>query len=155
MVVRVSREAPLVARASTVIGAPGEKIWSTLTAPDAFLRLMPATEVRVDWREGGLLAWRATLERRSYDIHGRVLRVEPHKVLAYEYENPLIRTTHRVTIALRDEDAGTRVSVEEDGHRKDRDRAHGDGAWRLVLANLKAVVEGRQEDGPDTLPGPS
>src|SRR5687767_6122287 len=108
MVVRVSREAPLVARASTVIGAPGEKIWSTLTASDAFLRLMP-----------------------------------------------LIRTTHRVTIALRDDGAGTRVSVEEDGHRKEVDLAHGEGAWRLVLANPKAVVEGRQEDGPDTLPGPS
>jgi uncharacterized protein YndB with AHSA1/START domain len=141
MVVPVSADRSLVARATTVIEAPREKIWNALVAPDAFTRLMPATEVHADWRAGGPISWRATLERRSYDVPGRVLRVDPGDVLAYEYENPLIRRTHRVTIELRDHGTGTRVSVTEDGHRKERDLAHGEGAWRLVLANLRALVE--------------
>ena len=44
-----------------------------------------------------------------------------------------------------DDGVGTRVSLSEDGRRKNVDLAHGEGSWRLVLANLKAIVEGRTD----------
>jgi len=116
-----------------------------LVAHASLAGFIPAAETSVDWREGGSLAWRTTLEGRTYDVEGRVIRVEPERRLAFEYANPLIKTRHRVIIELSDDGAGTRVSVSEDGHRKDIDLAHGEGSWRLVLANLKAIVEGRTD----------
>jgi hypothetical protein len=47
-----------------------------------------------------------------------------------------------VTIELSDEEAHTRISVAERGSVNDREFSHSDGGWRLLLANLKALVEG-------------
>jgi uncharacterized protein YndB with AHSA1/START domain len=137
----VTSERGLVARASTTIGRPRVAVWDALVAHDSLARFTPAIDVRADWRAGGALSWKAPLEGRTYDIEGGVLRVEPSRLLEYEYGNPIIHARHRVTIELSDEGAGTCVAVSEDGHGKDVDLLHGVGAWRLVLANLKYQLE--------------
>ena len=123
------------------VHAPRGAVWEQLVAADSLERFTPAVEVRADWRPGGALSWKAPLEGRTYAVAGVVLQVEERRLLEYEYDNPIIKARHRVTIELSDEGDSTLVAVAESGHRKDVDLLHGIGAWRLVLANLKHQVE--------------
>lgn len=123
-------------------------MWDALVAHDSLARFTPAIEVRANWRAAGALAWKAPLEGRTYEVEGSVLRVEPARLLEYEYGNPIIHARHRVTIELSDDGPGSRVAVSEDGHRKDVDLLHGVGAWRLVLANLKYQLESATTPAP-------
>jgi len=65
-----------------------------LVAHASLAGFIPAAETSVDWREGGSLAWRTTLEGRTYDVEGRVIRVEPERRLAFEYAT---RSSRRAT----------------------------------------------------------
>jgi hypothetical protein len=47
-----------------------------------------------------------------------------------------------VTLSLGDDGAGTLITLTEDGHATERELAHAQGGWRLMLHNVKAQLEG-------------
>ena len=140
MVVRLTDS---VVRASALIDAPRARVWRALVDPAQMTRWMPATRVDADWREGGAVVWHAEFSDRPREVHGTVVRVEDEHALEYRYVDPITRGERHVVIELLDADGGTRVHVVEDGHRTERERAHGEGGWRLALANLSALLAPR------------
>lgn len=130
-----------VARVSLVVAAPRHMVWEALTDPRWMTRYMPLSDVTVDWRAGGTIAWRGQLGRKTYDVTGTVQRVEADRHLAYDYVGVIPRLTHRVTIDLSDRGTGTEVTLSEDNHATGRELDHANGAWRLVLNVMKSLLE--------------
>lgn len=129
--------------AVVTIDAPVARVWAALVDANTMTRFMPVTDVQTDWTVGAPITWTTTLGKRTFEVRGTITHLEPTRVLGYRFTDPLARHDRQVTIALEDVGNATRVTAGETDHQTDRERIHAEGAWRLVLANLKAVLEGR------------
>jgi uncharacterized protein YndB with AHSA1/START domain len=135
-----------LAFASVLIAAPRSRVWEVLVRPDTIFQIMPVQEVISEWRPATAFAWRFEMQGKIRDVTGTVLRYEADRVLEYDYLDPLVRDNrHRVTIELSEEGTSTRISVVQDRNLTKAALAHAEGGWRLALSNLKAIVEGRQD----------
>ena len=141
----------LVAHASVWINASRAKVWDALTNPAVIKQYMSVTDVVSEWRVGSPIAWRREFQGQSFEMKGTVLWREPQRLLEYDRSRPIFRSSravrspegyHRVTIELSDEEAHTRISVAEQGSVNDREFEHPEGGWRVLLANMKALLEG-------------
>ena len=138
----------MIAHATATIDAPRDKVWAALVDPVAMTRYLPVSDVRSSWSEGASISWRGELGAKVIDVAGVISRFEPGRALAYRYVDSLFRHERHVTIELSDAGSGTLVAVTEAGQRNERERAHQDGAWRLVLANLRSLLEGGRAPEP-------
>jgi hypothetical protein len=138
VVAPLTRERVLVARVSVSVAAAGDRVWAVLLDPT---RYMPVADVAADWREGGAIRWKADLNGKHLDVQALIEWLDAPRVMEYRYINPLSRAAHHVTIELSDEDGGTRISLTEDGHATERELAHAEGGWRLMLHNVKSQLE--------------
>jgi uncharacterized protein YndB with AHSA1/START domain len=145
----------LIGRASVAVAASREILWEVLLRPQTPCQIMPVTEVLSAWSPGKPFLWKLDVQGKSYDLEGTVLRLEPDRLLEYEYRDPLdgqgrvprrVEHHHRVTIELSDEEIGTRVSVSQDNNRTKAEHAHAEGGWRLALNNLKVLAEALQQE---------
>lgn len=139
----------LIARAATFIAADPSAVWSALVEPAAIKEYMFGTTVSSDWREGSPITWSGEWQGRSYEDRGTILRVEQGRSLRYSHFSPLSglpdepRNYHTVTIELTPEEAGTRVSLTQDGSATAEARDHSEQNWRAMLDSLKGYVEKR------------
>jgi uncharacterized protein YndB with AHSA1/START domain len=138
-----------VASASLTIQASRRVVWRTLLAPETIPKILPVTEVVSPWRLGESFVWLFVLADQLSRVEGRVLQVDEHRLLEYDYTDPHSRdvlgvrdNVHRVSIELTDEGAHTRVTVTQDANVSDVARLHAEGGWRLALNHLKWLVEG-------------
>jgi uncharacterized protein YndB with AHSA1/START domain len=132
----------MTATAATSVAAPPRRVWHALLDPTFVPRFIPVRSVATDWHVGSPIVWTSDFTHgRPRDVVGTVVRVEPERVLAYDYVNPFTKSTLSVTIELSREGDGTHIAVAETGHRTEVERAHGEGGWRLALANLRAALE--------------
>src|SRR5207245_1166151 len=97
------------------------------------------TNVSSSWTEGAPITWKGELGGKVLDVTGVITRYEPGRALAYRYVDSLFRHERHVTVELSDAGSLTFVAVTEAGQRNEQELAHQGGAWRLVLANLKAL----------------
>ncbi len=148
------RDDGLVARAATTIAADSDEVWSALVEPAAIKQYMFGTTVESDWSKGGSIVWKGEWQGRSYEDKGVILRLEPGRLLQYSHFSPLSGLAdepgnyHTVTIALSPGDAGTRVSLSQDGNSTAEARDHSEGNWRMMLDSLKEYVESGREVAP-------
>jgi uncharacterized protein YndB with AHSA1/START domain len=138
----------LVARASVWVAATRRALWEVLLRPETVCRIMPVVEVSSGWSLGRPFCWKFEAQGKIREVRGVVLRLEPDRLLEYEFVDPFgaraDREEHRhvVAIELLDQAEGTRVSVVHDNNLTKAEHAHAEGGWRLALNNLKALSEG-------------
>lgn len=130
----------LVGRASVAIDAPRAAVWDALVDPGAMTRFMPVDHVEWGRDAGDPIRWTAEVGPKLYEVTGTIRRIDPGRALEYSYFDPITRTTRTVAIELTGDAAPTRVSVVESLN-TERERAHIEGGWRLMLANLKTLLE--------------
>lgn len=132
--------AELLGRASVTIDASRAAVWDTLVDPGAMTRFMPVDHVEWGRVAGDPIRWTAEVGPRRYDVSGTIRRIEPERRLEYAYFDPITRTRRTVAIELTGDALPTRVTVAESLN-TERERAHIEGGWRLMLATLKTLLE--------------
>ncbi len=137
----------LVARASTTINAPREKVWDALVNPEAIHQYMFGTHVTSDWRENSPITWKGEWQGKSYEDKGVILQSKPGRTLQYSHFSPLSglpdkpESYHTVTIELSREANQTRVSLTQDNNSTEEAREHSEKNWEMMLTGLKKFVE--------------
>ena len=140
----------LVARATTIIAADRDAVWTALVEPAAIKQYMFGTTVESDWSEGSPIVWKGEWQGRAYEDKGKILRLEPGRLLQYTHFSPLSgvpdepQNYHTVTIELAPEGAGTSVILTQDGSTTEEARAHSEENWRTMLDGLRRYVELRR-----------
>ena len=134
-------DVPMVATVSLTIDAPRASVWAALVDGAAITRYMFVTEVESEWRVGAPIRWKGEFGDRLLDIAGLIRRIENGRTLGYSYVDPITGGERRVSIELSDEVPETRITVVQEGHARDVERAHAEGGWRLTLNNLKWLLE--------------
>ena len=143
-----------VAHASLTIGASRARVWDALVNPETIKQYMPVTDVISEWREDSPIVWKSEFQGKSFEVRGRVLHLEPERLLEYDHSRPIFRSSRspqsperyqRVTIELEGDGAQTNVSVTEQNNATQKEFEHSEGSWRMVLNGMKALLEGTIE----------
>ncbi len=137
----------LIAKASTNINAPRSDIWDALVTPESIKRYMFGTDVTSKFYEGSPIVWRGEWQGKVYEDKGKVLKVDPGRVLQFSHYSPLSGlpdrpdSYHVVTIELIDKGGEVKVVLTQDKNLTEEARQHSEKNWQLVLNALKELVE--------------
>ena len=137
----------LIAKASTNINAPRSDIWDALVTPESIKRYMFGTDVTSKFYEGSPIVWRGEWQGKVYEDKGKVLKVDPGRVLQFSHYSPLSGlpdrpdSYHVVTIELIDKGGEVKVVLTQDKNLTEEARQHSEKNWQLVLDALKDLVE--------------
>ena len=78
-----------IAEATTTINAPAAKVWDALTRPELIKQYLFGTQVTTDWRVGSPITYEGVWEGKAYKDKGKILQVEPGKLLVSSYWSAL------------------------------------------------------------------
>src|SRR5687767_8117160 len=144
----------VVTNTITII-APVEKVWNALVNPEETKKYMFGCETVSDWKVGDPLLWRGSYEgKEMVFVSGRVLEIQPNKLLKYSVIDPNATYPHtpenhlNVTYELSNIGGVTTLKVSQDGFEGAADGEkrytdvynNGDG-WNPILLEIKKLVE--------------
>jgi len=137
----------LIAKASTSINAPIEKIWDALVNPNTIKQYMFGTNVISDWKEGSAIVWKGEWQGKKYEDKGTILKLKPEHIISYSHFSPLsglpeVPENYRtVTFELSPDKNRTLVTLTQDNNPDEEARQHSEQNWRMMLASLKKTLE--------------
>jgi uncharacterized protein YndB with AHSA1/START domain len=138
----------LIARSSVTVQAPPARVWRALVSPPEIRHYMFGAEVVSDWKEGSPITWKGDWKGKRYEDKGVIETFRPERELRYTHYSPLSglpdepESYHRVTVQLEPADGGTKVTLSQDNNPTEEARDHSQKNWQMMLAGLKAFVEG-------------
>jgi uncharacterized protein YndB with AHSA1/START domain len=136
------------AKAKTTIHAPASKVWDALTKPDLIKQYLFGSDVISDWKVGSPIIYKGEWEGKSFEDKGKVLEIEPRKLLRSTHWSPLSgvpdspENYHTVTYELSEKDGNTDVTITQDNNASEEEREHSEQNWKTVLDNMKRLLEG-------------
>lgn len=143
-----------------VIRASRNKVFEAWTQPEMIKKWMaPGTStvptMQAEFKVGGAyrIEMKGEMGGRAYDVvvHGVYMKIVPSEFLAFtwNYEDPERRASvgsTLVSIALRDVDGGTEVTLTHEGFASSERRDGHHFGWLDSLAKLAAVCEAGSRD---------
>jgi len=137
-----------VAQTTIIINAPTSRVWDALTKPDLIKQYLYGTEVTTDWRVGSPITYQGTWEGKAYKDKGKVLQVEPGKLLVSTFWSSLSglpdvpENYQTVRYELSAEGSGTRLTIIQDNNATQEEANHSAQNWKFVLDGIKKILEG-------------
>ena len=136
------------AQASITVNAPASKVWEALTKPELIKQYLFGTQVTTDWQVGSPITYEGMWEGKAYKDKGKVLQVEPEKLLVSTFWSALAgkpdlpENYQTVRYELSPEGSGTKLTLVQDNNATQADADHSAQNWQMVLDGLKKLVEG-------------
>jgi uncharacterized protein YndB with AHSA1/START domain len=137
-----------IAKAAIFINSPASRVWEALTNPDLIKQYLFGTQVTTDWKVGSPITYTGTWEGKVYEDKGKILQVEPGKLLVSTFWSSLSglpdvpESYQTVRYELSPEGGGTRLTVTQDNNATPEAASHSEQNWNLVLDGLKKILEG-------------
>jgi uncharacterized protein YndB with AHSA1/START domain len=136
-----------IAHAETEISASPEQVWDALTDPDAISRYMFGSQVDSDWRVGSPITWSGEYDGTSFTDKGEILQADEPERLRMTHYSPLSgqpdapESYHTLDYRLEATEAGTRLTLDQDGNDSEEQAAEFAGNWQTMLDQVKDYVE--------------
>jgi uncharacterized protein YndB with AHSA1/START domain len=136
------------AEATITIDAPKSKVWEALTQPQLIKQYLFGTEVTTDWKAGSPITYKGTWEGKPYEDKGKVLQIEPGKLLVSTFWSSLSglpdapENYKTVRYELSAEGSKTRLTVIQDNNASQEEASHSEQNWKMVLDGVKKLLEG-------------
>ena len=143
-----------VAHAETEISAAPQQVWDALTDPDAISQFMFGAKVDTDWEEGSAITWSGEYDGKPYQDKGEILEVDQPSRLRMTHYSPMSgqpdepESYHRLDYRLAPSDAGTTLTLDQDGNDSAEQAEQFAANWQTMLDQVKEYVEeGRGTQG--------
>jgi len=109
---------------------------------------MHGTNLSTDWKVGSPIAWRGEWKGQPYEDKGKVLQIEPPRLLEFTHWSPMggsedrPENYHTVRCELAQEGATTILTLTQDNNptQEDADKMAADN-WGPMLEGLKQTAE--------------
>ena len=137
----------LEAKISETIHAPASRVWEALTNPELIKKYFFGTNTRTDWKEGSPIRFSGEYQGKSYEDKGTILKMKPGKMISYSYWSSMSamedkpENYYQITYELSEQNGQTILTVTQDNIPDEKTRAHSAENWKMVLGNLKNLVE--------------
>jgi uncharacterized protein YndB with AHSA1/START domain len=136
-----------VARATATIDAPASKVWKALTDPALIKQYFFGVDVVSDWKVGSSIIYKGEWEGKAFEDKGRILQVEPEKLLVSTHWSPLSgvpdspENYHTVSYELSGRNGTTVLTITQDNNATEEERQHSEGNWNMMLEGMKKLLE--------------
>jgi uncharacterized protein YndB with AHSA1/START domain len=136
-----------VAHAETEISASPEQVWGALTDPAAISRFMFGSQVDTDWRLGSTITWTGEYDGRPFQDKGEILEIDEPSRLRMTHYSPMSgrpdepESYHQLDYRLESTDAGTRLTLDQDGNSSQEQADQFAANWQMMLDQVKEYVE--------------
>ena len=138
------------------INATVAVVWDVLTNPAKTKIYMFGCETVSDWKVGSELLWRGEYEgKEMVFVKGKILEIEPEKLLKYTVIDPFAAYPDipenylNVTYELQEQGTQTTLTVIQDGfegaaegEKRYKDVSNNGEGWNPILVEIKKVAEG-------------
>jgi|SRR5919106_5506082 uncharacterized protein YndB with AHSA1/START domain len=138
----------LTTEESITIDAPMGTVWEALTTPETIKRWFFGVDTDTDWRVGSPIVHRGEYQGKPYEDKGEILEILPPRRLIHSHWSPVSglpdspENYQRVTWELSETaEGGTELTIKEVNLPSEEARATSEKSWRMVLENLKALLE--------------
>ena len=145
----------LFVKNTIMINAPVPKVWDVLTNPEQTKKYMFGCEAVSDWQPGSPLLWKSVSEGvETVYVSGKIVRIEPEKLLAYTTIDPnstiedIPENYLTVTYELSQEAGFTFLTVTQgdysavaDGERRYQEAYNNGEGWNPILVEVKKLAE--------------
>jgi len=132
---------------SIELNAKPKEVWDALTNPEKTKEYFFKCRVESDWKPGSPISFkRKILLIFNFELKGKILEIEPEKLLKYNLKNSSddSKTTSTVTDKLSYKDGKTILDITDDVGKgkgaKERYEKSGKG-WDKILTGLKEFIE--------------
>jgi uncharacterized protein YndB with AHSA1/START domain len=130
-----------------VIHAPAEKVWEALITPSQIKKYLFGTDASSDWKVGSDILFHGEWQGKSYEDKGKIIAIEPNKLLHHTYWSSLSGTDDRpenyvnVKYIIKNDGTQTLLTITQDGIKTEESKKHLEKNWGQVIENIKKVVE--------------
>lgn len=138
------------AKAEVVINAPAAKVWQAIVDPAMVKQYLFGTDMSVtEWAVGGKVSYKGSWEGKSYEDKGEILEIEPEKKLVSTYWSSMGGTEDKpenymkVSYVLEPAGDGTKLTLTQENAPTQDSADHSGENWKMVLAGMKKLVEGK------------
>lgn len=126
------------------IAAKPEKVWQGFVSPESNRIIFMGAELKADWSPGGVVEWIGPGQdgQPTAYVRGKVLQIEPPRLLQYTFALGQTGKESRVTIGLAAETEATKVTVMHDEWADDDSTyAMTEDGWPRILSRIKTLIE--------------
>ena len=140
-------ENSLIVEVSIRIQASKASVWKALTDPEQIKRYFFGTEAVSDWKVGSSITFSGMWEGKPYMDKGTILQLETEKILKYNYWSSFSGTEDKpenyanIVYSLEEKNGKTVFSILQDGIKTKEAHAHSEQNWKMVMNNLKKLLE--------------
>jgi uncharacterized protein YndB with AHSA1/START domain len=137
----------ITGKVSIDIEASAQKVWEALTTPALIRQYFFGTTAVSDWKEGSPLIFKGEWQGKTYEDHGIILKVIPHKLFKYNYWSSMSGTEDKpenyadITYELSEKNDVTTLTVLQDNIPDENMKEHSQQNWKKVMTGLKELVE--------------
>ncbi len=134
------------ATASVEIAATPERVWETLTSPEAIRQYMFGAEVSGDWTVGSTVTFRGNWNGTPYEDKGRVTAADRPNRLAFDFWSAFSgqpdtpENRQPVAYTLEPIAAGTRLTVTQGNNPTVEAAQQAEGNWQKTLEMLRTIL---------------
>ncbi len=127
------------ASVTTVMHERIDRVWKALLDPADIAKYMMGAQVDTDWQEGSPITWKGEWQGKSFEDHGRVLKVREPDLLKYSHTGP-DGSEHIVTIELKETAGSTHLRLSQDNNPTAKAKEHAEANWTTMLDGLKKLL---------------
>ena len=144
--------ANFIAKATVVIDAPPQMVWTALTTPDLIKKYFFGTEAISEWQEGSEIKFQGKWEGKDYADKGIILKMVPGKLFQHTYFSSFAgledspENYSNVIYELGDEGEQTQLTVKQENMQTQEAKEKAEQNWQGVLENMKGVVENARRE---------
>lgn len=137
----------IVARQQIFIKASPARVWDALTDPKLIKQYLFGTETKTDWKVGSPIIYTGVWEGEAYQDKGTILEYIPNQLLRTSYwsgfsgKPDLPENYATVSYSLVKTRTGTELTITQDNLASPEAQDHSERNWKLVLLNLKRLLE--------------
>ena len=122
--------------------------------PEAISAFMFGSKVETDWQVGSPITWTGEYDGKPFTDKGEILQVDEPERLRMTHYSPMTgqpdepENYHTLDYRLAASDAGTTLTLDQDGNDSEEQAEQFAGNWQAMLDQVKRYVEeGRGNQG--------
>ena len=126
---------------------PIAKVWHGITDPALVKQYFFGTDLKSDFKKGSRITFSGEWEGKTYVDGGTILKIEPPKLLKYNYWSSMAGTEDipenyvDVTYELSELNDVTTLTITQDNVKSQQALEHSEQNWQMIFDGLKELLK--------------